>query len=81
MCGLNEGGPVSVCVVVWLTCNPLIRVCDGFVKECKQVDVSDPARLNALCDRADVLKVCCLLQGPVRGVGPRAALLYAKKAV
>ena len=34
--------------------------------------------VNALCDRAAVPKVCCLLRGPVRGVGPRACLAVCK---
>ena len=64
---------------MWLICNVLTRVCDGFVRECKQVDVSDPAMVNALCDRANVPRACCLLRGPARGVGPRAFLAVCKK--
>ena len=36
--------------------------------------MSDPAMVNALCERADVPRACCLLREPARGVGPRAFL-------
>ena len=41
--------------------------------ECSRVSMLS-VMVNALCDRASVPKVCCLLRWPVRGVGPRACL-------